>query len=240
MLVIAHRGASGHEPENTLRAIEEAINANVDGIEIDIHEVDNQLVVIHDRWLHRTTNGQGQLKNHSFEQLRTLDAGKGELIPTLDEVLSIIKGQCFVNIELKGVTNLNLLYKNLEQAQHSYHFSAEQLLLSSFNHHLLNQITQQQAQYPIGALTACYPLNYALFAEQLHAYSVHLDVDFISQHFVDDAHKRNIKVFVYTVDEIEDIKTMKTLGVDGIFSNYPNKAKSLLAHTNNSKNSPTG
>ncbi len=240
MLVIAHRGASGHEPENTLLAIKQAIKMDVDGIEIDVHEIDKQLVVIHDRWLHRTTNGQGQLKNHSFAHIRTLDAGKGEKIPTLAEVLAVIAGQCFVNIELKGVSDLSLLYKNLADAQRLYHFSNQQLLISSFNHHLLQQISHQHPQYPIGALTACYPLNYAQFAEELNAYSVHLDVDFISEKFVFDAHQRNIKVFVYTVDEIDDINTMKALGVDGIFSNYPSKAKSYLAHKRDCKNSPTG
>ena len=230
MLVIAHRGASGQEPENTLRAIKHAIAENVDGIEIDVHEIDNQLVVIHDRWLHRTTNGTGQLKNHSFTHIRSLNAGKGEIIPTLNEVFAVIAGQCFVNIELKGVKNLSLLYEKLSDAQYLYNFTPKQLLISSFNHHLLLQIKQQQSQYPIGALTACYPLNYALFAEQLHAYSVHLDVDFISKNFVNDAHQRGIKVFVYTVDEIDDINTMKALAVDGIFSNYPSKVKSHLAH----------
>ena len=79
-------------------------------------------------------------------------------------------------------------------------------------------------------MTACYPLDYAKFAEQLNAYSVHLDVDFISVNFVKDAHQRGLKVFVYTVDELEDIKAMKALGVDGIFSNFPTTTKSHIAH----------
>jgi len=110
MLIFAHRGASGIEPENTLRAIRSALDANVDGIEIDVHQVEDKLVVIHDRWLQRTTSGNGQLKHYSFEQLRALDAGHGEVIPTLDEVLALTANKCLVNIELKGIKDIKLLF----------------------------------------------------------------------------------------------------------------------------------
>ena len=233
MLVFAHRGASGIEPENTLRAIQAALDAEVDGIEIDIHEVDNKLFVIHDRWLHRTTSGKGQISHHKYEHLRSLDAGLGEQIPTLDEVLSLAAGKCTINIEIKGVKNITLLFSYIDHAIKTTKLVSDDILLSSFNHRLLNAIYQQRSEFAIGALTACYPLDYAKFAEQLNAYSVHLHVDFISKHFVDDAHQRGLKVFVYTVDELEDIKAMKALGVDGIFSNFPTQAKSHVAHLNN-------
>jgi len=230
MLIFAHRGASGVEPENTLRAIKSALDTNVDGIEIDIHEVDGKLLVIHDRWLHRTTSGTGQITQHDYQHLRTLDAGQGETIPTLDEVFSLVAGQCQINIELKGINNISLLYSYIDNAVNNKSLIIEDILISSFNHRLLYIINQQRPEFAIGALTACYPLDYAKFAEQLNAYSVHLDVDFISKHFVSDAHQRGLKVFVYTVDELEDIKAMKALGVDGIFSNFPTRSKSHLVH----------
>ncbi len=232
MLIFAHRGASGVEPENTLRSIRTALAAEVDGIEIDIHEVDGQLFVIHDRWLHRTTSGHGQIFNYDYQYLRSLDAGGGEVIPTLDEVLKLVAGKCTINIELKAVKNLTLLFSYIDEAIKTTALLSNDVLFSSFNHRLLHAIKQQRPDFAIGALTACYPLDYAKFAEQLNAYSVHLDVDFISEHFVADAHKRGLKVFVYTVDELEDINAMKHLGVDGIFSNYPTKAKSHIAHLN--------
>jgi glycerophosphoryl diester phosphodiesterase len=232
MLIFAHRGASGVEPENTLRSIRTALAAEVDGIEIDIHEVDGQLFVIHDRWLHRTTSGHGQIFNYDYQYLRSLDAGGGEVIPTLDEVLKLVAGKCTINIELKAVKNLTLLFSYIDEAIKTTALLSHDVLFSSFNHRLLHAIKQQRPDFAIGALTACYPLDYAKFAEQLNAYSVHLDVDFISEHFVADAHKRGLKVFVYTVDELEDINAMKHLGVDGIFSNYPTKAKSHIAHLN--------
>jgi len=236
MLIFAHRGASGVEPENTLRAVKVALNANVDGLEIDIHEVDDKLFVIHDRWLHRTTTGNGQISHHKYEHLRSLDAGLGETIPTLDEVLSLVSGKCILNLELKGVNNIALLFSYIDHAIKTSKLVVENIILSSFNHRLLYNIHQQRPEFPIGALTACYPLEYAKFAEQLNAYSVHLDVDFISQHFVEDAHKRGLKAFVYTVDELDDINAMKALGVDGIFSNFPTRAKSHVAHLNINSN----
>ena len=233
MLIFAHRGASGIKPENTLSAISAALAAEVDGIEIDIHEVDGKLFVIHDRWLHRTTSGEGQIYQHNYQHIRSLDAGDGEIIPTLDEVLNLIDGQCTINIELKGVKNIELLFNDIDTAIANTKLQAEQVLISSFNHHILNAVHQQRPEFPVGALTACYPLDYARFAEQLNAFSVHLDVDFISKHFVEDAHQRGLKVYVYTVDEFADIEAMKALGVDGVFSNFPTKAKSRIAHLNN-------
>jgi len=99
---------------------------------------------------------------------------------------------------------------------------------------LLNTINQQRPEFSIGALTACYPVDYAKFAEQLNAYSVHINVNFIRKYFISDTHKRGLKVFVYTVDELEDIKAIKALGVDGIFSNFPTRTKSHIVKLNTS------
>jgi len=223
MLIFAHRGASGTEPENTLKAIKSALAMKVDGIEIDVHQVENKLVVIHDRWLHRTTTGMGQLQNYSVSSLKTLDAGDGEQIPELNEVLALIAGKCIINIELKAINSRQLLYRYLNNAINKYQFSHSQLLISSFNHRLLNIIHQEQSLFPIGALTSSYPVEYAKFAQDLDASSLHVNIEYISQAFVDDAHKRGLKVYVYTVDESEDMDEMMRLGVDGVFSNFPTK-----------------
>ncbi|MEY2831748.1 MAG: hypothetical protein RLZZ574_1006, partial [Cyanobacteriota bacterium] len=81
MLIIGHRGAMGHEPENTLLSIKKAIALGVDAVEIDVYNLEDNLVVIHDRDLSRTTNGTGYLENSSFSYVRSLDAGKGEQVP---------------------------------------------------------------------------------------------------------------------------------------------------------------
>ncbi|TMM45015.1 glycerophosphodiester phosphodiesterase [Colwellia ponticola] len=225
MLIFAHRGASAIAPENTLLSIQTAIDSNVDGIEIDIFEIDGQLLVIHDRWLERTTSGSGLLTQHSFADLRQLDAGKGQKIPTLDEVLAIMPKHCLLNIELKGINNIELLLQCIDQGVLKYNITTKQLLLSSFNHHQLYAITQQRPELAIGALTASLPLTYATFATALNAYSVHISIDTISKDFVLDAHQRGLQVYVYTVDRLEDIYLLTSLGVDGIFANNPKQAR---------------
>lgn len=224
MLIFAHRGMSAIEPENTLLSIQSAIDNNVTGIEIDIFEIDNKLVVIHDRWLDRTTSGSGLISHASFEQLRQLDAGKGEKIPTLDEVLAILPKSCLLNIELKGIHNITLLLTYIDQAIVKYGITSDQLLLSSFNHHQLKALSTLRPKLSIGALTASLPLDYAKYASTLNAYAAHICISSVNKDFVQDAHQRGLKVFVYTVDEPDDITMLYDMEVDGIFSNNPTDA----------------
>ncbi|MFQ3288353.1 MAG: glycerophosphoryl diester phosphodiesterase, partial [Alteromonadaceae bacterium] len=102
MKVIAHRGASGEYPENTLLAFSEAIKQLADGIELDIqYHYSNNFVLLHDNDLQKTTNGKGSVNDYSLGDLQQLDAGLGEFIPTLHQALELINGDCFVNIEVK-------------------------------------------------------------------------------------------------------------------------------------------
>lgn len=236
MLIFAHRGASHDAPENTLMAIEKALEYGVDGIEIDVHSVDHELVVIHDRWVGRTTNGKGQLSQHSFAQLRDLDAGDGQFIPTLDEVLKCIAGLCSINIELKGINDVLPVIKHIDYALEHYNFTINQFLISSFNHHLLFEIKQLRPDIFIGALTASVPLEYSAFAERLQVYSIHIDINSVNETFVNDAKSRNLAVYVYTVDEESDFEILEQLGVDGVFTNQPSKA--LVRRAHNQKSNP--
>lgn len=102
VLSIGHRGAAGHAPENTLLSIQQAIELGADWVEIDVHSVGNNLLVIHDDRLERTTNGRGKLRKRDIETLRALDAGEGEKIPFLSEVLKTVQNRVGLNIELKG------------------------------------------------------------------------------------------------------------------------------------------
>ena len=225
MQIFAHRGASAHAPENTLLAIKIALEQGVDGIEIDVHQIEQELVVIHDRWVHRTTNGHGQLANLSFAQIRTFDAGQGEQVPTLWEVMALIGGKCRLNIEVKGLKDKTLLITQLLKAEAELGFDLEQFIVSSFDHHLISQIKTLNTNIKIGALTASKPINYAAFAAQLDAFSVNADIAFLDEAFVQDAHQRGLQVYVYTVDEPEDLKMLYSWKVDGVFCNKPRAAK---------------
>lgn len=222
LLCISHRGAMGHAPENTLSSIRKALELGAPCIEIDVHYVDEHLLVFHDIRLERTTNGSGYLNEQSFEYLRSLDAGDGQQIPTLEEVCDVINSQACINIELKG-TNTATPVAELLKRLVKQGWDKEKILVSSFNYPELIALRRLFADSKLGALLHGVPVDGTKFAEELNAYSVHPSIDFISQDIVDDAHGRGLKVFVYGVDHPEDITKMRELGVDGVFTGYPER-----------------
>ncbi|CAH9054696.1 Glycerophosphodiester phosphodiesterase [Pseudoalteromonas holothuriae] len=231
MRVFAHRGASGNYPENTLSAIRAALQADVDGIELDVQSCADDYAIVHDTWLDRTTNGTGKVNQTSLQEIQTLDAGNGEFIPNLQQVFDEIGHKSMINLELKHTFSLDKFVACIEQNIRQDTFAREQLIVSSFDHHQLVWLKQHMPWIKIGALTASIPLHYAEFAQRLHAYSIHIDKNFINHQFVDDAKQRGLKVFTYTVDKQQDIEDMRALGVDGIFSNFPCYAKMILSRS---------
>ncbi len=222
MLCIGHRGAMGYEPENTLLSFRKALDMGAPWVELDVYHVDGQLVVIHDDRLERTTNGTGPVVRQSFEYLRSLDAGKGEKIPTLDEVFDLIDRRAGINVELKGPGTAKSV-ADIVKRRVAQGWSYEDLLVSSFNHRELKAAKDLDPNIKIGALLSSLPLTNAAFAAELNAWSVNPSVDFIDREFVNDAHARGLKVFVWTVNHPEDIERMRTLAVDGVFTNYPDR-----------------
>lgn len=224
VLKIGHRGAAGYEPENTLISFKKALELNVDMIELDVYVCKTQeLVVIHDDKVDRTTNGTGYVIEKTFDELRALNAGKGEKIPTLREVLDLIDKKTKVNIELKGVGTAKSVYELIEKYVKEKQWSYDDFLVSSFNHHELKEFNELNSKVKIGALLTGIPIEYAQFGETVNAYSVNLSIEFINKKFVNDAHKRRMKVMVWAVNDLDDIEKMKSLGVDGIFSDYPDR-----------------
>ncbi|MCH8502552.1 MAG: glycerophosphodiester phosphodiesterase [Aliidiomarina sp.] len=232
MFIFAHRGASFEAPENTLAAFQRALDAHADGIEIDIMQVGDEIYVFHDRYLRRLAAQPGRFQDLTAEQIERLRVFNQQPIPTLLQTLEFIAGKCVLNVELKGEISPELLSRALQRAQAEFGFQPEQLLVSSFNHHWLKTLQRHRPEIRYGALNAGCLLDYAHFAADLNAYSVHIDVDFITEAFVKDAHQRGLVVYVYTVDEPEDILELQKMGVDGIFSNHPQHARNVLyGHT---------
>lgn len=228
MLIFAHRGASFAAPENTLAAFAAAIDAQADGIELDVYPLADEWIVFHDRYLARLAAQPGRLSDLSLAQVRQLQVFGQQPVPTLAEALAFINGRCAVNIELKGADIQRGLSKYLLHAIKQHHFKFSQLIISSFNHHWLQQFKRDHPQFRIGALTSSCGLHYAAFASELNAWSVHIDVDFVTPAFIADAHRRQLKVLVYTVDEPEDMRELQAMGVDGIFTNNPQLAANVL------------
>lgn len=221
MICFAHRGASGHAPENTLLAVETALSMGADWIELDVFAVENELVVIHDSRLERTTNGNGEVANATLAYLRSLDAGKGEKIPFLWEALNTVAGGAGINIELKGPKTAILLAPLIESYISKNLYSRDQFLVSSFDHQELESFSRLAPSIRTGANLSGPPLNDAGFAETLSVYSLHVHRNSVTRAFVEDAHRRGFKVFVFTINHAKELTSMISMGVDGIFTNYP-------------------
>lgn len=228
MKIWAHRGASAEAPENTLAAFGKALDAQVYGIELDVYAIDGERFVFHDRYLERLTATPGRLKDLSIAQINQLKVFGQQPIPTLRQALEHINGRCHVNIELKGDVPSPELLQDIDYALANTEFELSQFLVSSFNHHWLQRLKHRRPQVAIGALTTSCPLDYCDFASRLKACAAHVNVDFVTQDLIDDGHRRDLEVFVFTVDEQHDIEELYAMGVDGIFTNNPVFAQNIL------------
>lgn len=228
--VIGHRGARGHAPENTLLAIDTAIRLGAPWIEFDVQLHDSgELLVFHDLTLERTTNGQGFLANQSLGMLRALDAGQGQQIPTLTEALDLIEQQVSVNIELKSAGGTGEAVAGVIRSYLEAGWPAEKFLVSSFHLPELWEFKQYAPEIPIGALICGVPLDWAGCAVELGAATLNLSSEFVDPRLIEDAHKHGIKVFVYTVNDPAEMRSLREMGIDGVFSDYPDRALAVAA-----------
>jgi len=228
MLIIAHRGASRKAPENTLKAFRLAFEQDADGIEFDTYQHDEGIIVFHDKTLERTTNGHGHLLDTSMAELQQLDAGDGERIPLLHSVLNTLPTNTLCNIEIKQLSNVETWVHEVKQAASNASIAPDDLLISSFNHQWLRDISVMWPEVKIGALTASYALDPTYCARTLKASSINIALDVVNEDFVRHAKSHGLAVFVFTVDNPEDMKQLLRWGVTGIFTNVPDEAKQVV------------
>lgn len=223
MIRIGHRGAMGYAPENTLLSFEKAIPL-CDMVELDVYVCKTgEVIVFHDIYLDRCTNGSGYVFDKTFDELRALDAGQGQQIPTLQEVLDLVDNRVKVNIELKGNDTAAPVHKILQPYLASKKYQPEDFVISSFNHPELLIFHSLASAIPLGCLISCIPADLAAIGASVHATYLNVCGEFISEALVQDAHRRGLKVLVWTINQPADIAHMKSLDVDGIFSNYPDR-----------------
>ena len=148
-LCIGHRGARGHAPENTLLSIDTGIRLGADMIEFDVQRCDNELVVIHDPRLERTTNGVGRVEECRFDYLRSLDAGQGQQIPTLQEVLDLVEARVPLNIEIKSAGGTATRVAAALREAIADGWNPSQFLVSSFHLPELYEFKQAAPEIPI-------------------------------------------------------------------------------------------
>lgn len=245
-LVIAHRGASGYAPENTIAAVQKALEMQIAMIEIDVHLTrDHQLAVIHDATIDRTTNGKGAVKELEMSYLKSLDAGSwfsddfsGEQIPTLEEVMQHIDGKSILLIEIKPTwTGDHSTEKQVLALIRKYKAHAW-CIVQSFDSNVLENMrvldpTIELHKLVVGNMPLL-PLHYdtkwrwgSIMKYKQYA-AVNPYYKLLSKSKVKRLHKRGQKVFSWTIDDTEKIAKTARKGVDGIITNFPARAKTVL------------
>ena len=232
LFCFGHRGARGHAPENTLRSVRQALDLGAGGIEVDVHWADGRLMVIHDDTLDRTTDGFGRVAEKSFAYLRSLDAGEGEHIPTLAEVFDAVHRRAIINVELKGAGTAEPVVRIIEHYVRERRWRYEDFLVSSFDLAQIRAVKNLLPAIRTGALINKVPPGQAEFAAQLGAWSLHPSKRCVTSGLVADAHRRGLKVFVYTVNRPAEFALMNQLGVDGVFTDYPERVVSFCSARN--------
>jgi glycerophosphoryl diester phosphodiesterase len=152
-IIIGHRGASGYEPENTLKSFERAIEMGVSMIELDVHVcASGELVVIHDDTVDRTTNGEGAVSEMTWEELRPLDAGNGQRIPQLAQVFNVVDKRVAINIEIKDPKAPLLVAELIATYVKTKQWSYDHFMISSFDHELAVEFHEACPEVKIGLL----------------------------------------------------------------------------------------
>jgi len=223
----AHRGAAGYEPENTLRSFQKAIDLKSPWLELDVHLNGDELIVFHDETLERITQTLGRIDSMPIENLQLLDAGKGEKIPTLREVLNLANRRINFNIELKGKNTA----KKTVEIIHEYiqkGWDLNQFIICSFNAEELAKVHTYDSQINIGYLVDVLCEESIKEAREMNCFSIHPWYETVNTDTLALAHQHSLKVFPFTVNWPENIEAMLQLHVDGIISDFPDRVMSFI------------
>ena len=223
-IIIAHRGASGHVPENTLLSFQRAYDLGAEMIELDVHEtLDGELVCIHDSTVDRTTNGSGEVHTFTYKELQKFNAGAGEIIPRLSDVLNFSFGKLQVNIELKVI---GVEKKILEMVQQMDMLS--EVIISSFHHGSLTSIRDMNHDVSTAML-----VNKPM--DDMIDYAITLAVNAINPHhqlvtpqLVSSAHQSGLMVYPWTVNDPNRMRELLSFEIDGLITDYPDRAFKIL------------
>jgi len=225
ILIIAHRGASNLAPENTLKSFTKAIELGADYVEFDVHlSKDEEIIIIHDENTLRTTGKEGLIKKMTLQEIKKLDAGEGEKIPTLDELIELAKGKIRLQLEIKASGMAEKIVETLENSG-----LIESTLISSFDHSELLNIKKIEPKLKLAPLIIGVRQNKTIEETVLNKYyAIHPFYKMINEKFIDLAHKNNIKINAYTVDNKNAIAKLINMGIDGIITNKIDLVKKVL------------
>jgi glycerophosphoryl diester phosphodiesterase len=241
--IIAHRGASGHAPEHTFAAYDRAVAMGADYLEQDLQMTsDGELVVLHDDTLDRTTSGSGRVDAHSLAEVRALDAGRwfapgfaGERVPTLDQVLTRYGHAQRYYIETKEPETADAMEEKLVAllARHGLvepAADAQQVLVQSFSAASLRRVRELEPRLPLIQLvgTRRPELLGRLDEVREYAFGIGPARALVDPALVAAAHERGLAVHPWTCNTREEHEQAVALGVDGAFSNFPDRFAGVL------------
>jgi glycerophosphoryl diester phosphodiesterase len=228
-LIIGHRGASAYMPENSLAAMALAAEQGADGVEFDVQlSADGRPVIIHDSAVDRTSDGRGKVSDLTLSELKRLDLGEGQTIPTLDEVFETFGDRLLYNVEIK---DWRLRGRGLETAVAqaiAAHNLAAKVVVSSFNPLALRRIRPQLPPLAgLGMLRYLGPLQYSYLFAASDADHPHFSM--VNEKYMAWAKRRNQRVNVWTVDDPAEARRLARLGVQAIITNKPDLIRQSLA-----------
>lgn len=238
--IAAHRGASGNAPENTLEAFRQAIDCGAKLVEADIQITKDSIpIVFHDDELGRTVSGTGLIAEYTYQELKNLSAGiwfnekyENEKIPTLDELIELIKGKAFLGMEIKPNNKTSNTAKVLLQTLKKHNFVPE-TVIASFDYNVLKQIKSEYENSHIAAIKI--PGDNTLPSELKKQFAIEAyvcSVDEINEQIAQNIHKNKIFWGVYNVDSEEDFQKAIQFGVNAIGTNFPCQMNKLLKKFN--------
>lgn len=232
--VIAHRGACGYAPENTMVAFAKAAQLGIKWVEFDVMlAACGEAIVFHDETLERTTNGQGLLKNNCYQQLFSLDAGKwfdpifsGERVPTLEQVLLFLKANNMsANIEIKPLPGQeeSTALKALEVTNSIFPQPHQATLFSSFSFDALRILRQQSSDCLIGVLLHEWEKNWEEVCDEVNCVSVHVNEEIMTKEMAAKIKGMGKYLLCYTVNDPGRAQELYAWGVDAVFSDVPDR-----------------
>ncbi|MCG9125997.1 hypothetical protein JT359_00195 [Candidatus Poribacteria bacterium] len=225
---IAHRGASGIAPENTIAAFKKAIEIGVDAVELDLQgTADGEVVVIHDASLDRTTDQSGQIKDSSLETIKQADAGTwfdtkfaGESVPTLAEALVAIADNAIALLEIKDVSVTESVVRIVQKMD-----MVEQSVIISFNSSAIQTVRSLEPRLPtgyiIGSKENIQPIQLCQQLGLLGSNLLNVDHRLVTEDFIYEIRRRGITLWCWTVDDMDRMRELQEFGIQGITSNRP-------------------
>ncbi len=224
ILVIGHRGAMGHETENTLASVAKAMELDVDMIEIDVFKIESgEIVVFHDAKVDRLTNGGGNIEDYNIVALKQLTLHGNHKIPLLQDVLKLIDNKVPLNIELKGAKTANRVNFIINYYIGERGWDPNNFIISSFNWEELREMRRINPDIAIAVLTDDSPSDAIPIAKELNAVAINPHFKKLTRENTQKIKGEGFKIYTWTVNEPNDILQMKNMGVDGIFTNFPER-----------------